>query len=65
MTAVFLRIKAPRKMGKTSLMSRILHHAKKQGDRTAFLNLWSQENLIDPNTFLQAFFISLSFSFGR
>ncbi|MDJ0797750.1 MAG: AAA-like domain-containing protein [Calothrix sp. MO_167.B12] len=50
-----IRIKAPRKMGKTSLMSRILHHAQQKGDRTAFLNLWSKENLTNLNTFLQGF----------
>ncbi|WP_235006634.1 AAA-like domain-containing protein, partial [Calothrix rhizosoleniae] len=50
-----IRIKAPRKMGKTSLMSRILHHGKEKGYHTAFLNLWSKENLTDLNTFLQGF----------
>ncbi|MDJ0615675.1 MAG: AAA-like domain-containing protein [Calothrix sp. MO_192.B10] len=59
-----IRIKAPRKMGKTSLMSRILHHAQQQGDRTAFLNLWSKENLTDLNTFLQAFCAILSEELG-
>ncbi len=33
-----IRIKAPREMGKTSLMSRIIHHAQKQGYQTASLN---------------------------
>ena len=59
-----IRIKAPRKMGKTSLMSRILHHAKKQGYCTAFLNLWSKENLTDLNTFLQGFCVILSEELG-
>ncbi len=59
-----IRIKAPRKMGKTSLMSRILHHAKQKGDRTAFLNLWSKENLSDLNTFLQAFCAIISEELG-
>lgn len=34
-----LRIKAPWKMGKTSLMSRILNHAASQGCRTVVVNL--------------------------
>ncbi|WP_414619564.1 AAA-like domain-containing protein [Calothrix sp. CCY 0018] len=59
-----IRIKAPRKMGKTSLMSRILYHAKKQGYHTAFLNLWSKENLTDLNTFLQGFCAIISEELG-
>lgn len=34
-----IRIKAPRQMGKSSLMLRILDHATQQGYRTAWLNL--------------------------
>ena len=34
-----IRIKAPRQMGKTSLMARILHHAGSQGHRTVSLSL--------------------------
>ena len=59
-----IRIKAPRKMGKTSLISRILDHAKKQGYHTAFLNLWSKENLTDLNTFLQEFCAIISEELG-
>jgi hypothetical protein len=33
-----IRIKAPRQMGKSSLMQRILHHARQQGYETAALN---------------------------
>lgn len=33
-----IRVKAPRRMGKTSLMSRILHHAASQGYRTVSLS---------------------------
>jgi hypothetical protein len=55
-----IRIKAPRKMGKTSLMTRILHHAKQQGYRTAFLNFWSQESLKDLSNFLQWFCTSIT-----
>jgi hypothetical protein len=34
-----IRIKAPRQMGKTSLMMRMLDHAKKQGHPTVYLSL--------------------------
>ncbi|AKG23387.1 AAA-like domain-containing protein [Calothrix sp. 336/3] len=59
-----IRIKAPRKMGKTSLMSRILSHGKKQGYHTALMNLWSKENLTDINTFLQGFCAIVSEELG-
>jgi hypothetical protein len=59
-----IRIKAPRKMGKTSLMSRILDYAKQKDYHTAFLNLWSKENLTDLNTFLQGFCAILSEELG-
>ena len=59
-----IRIKAPQKMGKTSLMSRILEHSKQKGYRTVSLNLWSQENLTDLNNFLQAFCATLSYELG-
>lgn len=36
-----IRIRAPRQMGKTSLMQRILHHARQQGHQTAYINLQS------------------------
>ncbi len=42
-----IRVKAPRQMGKTSLMARILHHAAKLGYRTAVLNL----QLVDSQIF--------------
>ena len=45
-------------------MSRILHHAKQKGYRTAFLNLWSKENLTDLNTFLQGFCAIVSEELG-
>jgi hypothetical protein len=38
-----IRVKAPRQMGKTSLMSRILHHASQQGYQTACLNFHSAD----------------------
>ncbi|MBN4004857.1 MAG: AAA-like domain-containing protein [Nostoc sp. LPT] len=59
-----IRIKAPQKMGKTSLMSRILEHSKQKGYRTVSINLWSQENLTDLNNFLQAFCATLSYELG-
>lgn len=61
---VLIRIKAPRKMGKTSLMSRILDYGKKQGYDTVLMNLWSKENLTDLNTFLQSFCAILSEELG-
>ena len=36
-----IRIKAPRQMGKSSLMLRVLNHATQQGHRSAWLNLQS------------------------
>lgn len=42
-----LRIKAPRQMGKTSLLARILHHAQQQGLQTVVLDL----QLVDGNMF--------------
>ncbi|MEH1951992.1 MAG: AAA-like domain-containing protein [Nostoc sp.] len=59
-----IRIKAPQKMGKTSLMSRILDHSQKKGYRTVSLNLWSKENLTDLSNFLQAFCAILSDELG-
>jgi hypothetical protein len=34
-----IRLKAPRQMGKTSIMMRLLHQAEQQGDRVVYLNL--------------------------
>ncbi|WP_242039837.1 AAA-like domain-containing protein [Anabaena sphaerica] len=59
-----IRIKAPRKMGKTHLISRIFDHYKKQGYRTVSINLWSQENLTNLNNFLQSFCTVLSLELG-
>jgi hypothetical protein len=33
-----IRIKAPRQMGKTSLLTRVLHHGTQHGSQTAYLN---------------------------
>ena len=59
-----IRIKAPRKMGKTYLISRIFDHVKQKGYRTVSINLWSQENLTDLKTFLQRFCAILSLELG-
>ncbi|MEM9003111.1 MAG: AAA-like domain-containing protein [Cyanobacteria bacterium P01_F01_bin.86] len=59
-----IRIKAARKMGKTSLMTRILHHAQKSGYRTTVLNM-RQANLgllNDPNRFLFWFCASVTYA---
>lgn len=50
-----VRIKAPREMGKTSLLLRILDYAKRQGYRTVSLNLEQVDQAIlsDLNQFLR------------
>jgi transcriptional regulator with XRE-family HTH domain len=52
-----IRIKAPRQMGKSSLMTRILHQSETQGDVTVCMNLQgiNGERLSDSNKFLQWF----------
>ncbi|WP_374885594.1 AAA-like domain-containing protein [Microseira sp. BLCC-F43] len=40
---VLLRIKAPRQLGKTSLLQRILHYAMEDKHRTAYLSLQSAD----------------------
>lgn len=61
-----IRIKAPRQMGKTSLMARILHQAKQQGARAIPLSfqLANQRSLTNPDTFLQWFCASVSLELG-
>lgn len=58
-----IRVKAPRQMGKTSLMSRILHHANQQGYLTASLNFQSAdaEFLSNLDQFLQWFCASITY----
>jgi len=41
--AALIRVKAPRQMGKTSLVQRILDHGKEQGYQTAYLNFQSAD----------------------
>ena len=50
-----IRIKAPKEMGKTSLLLRILHYANQQGYQTASLNLEQADQAIlsDLNQFLR------------
>lgn len=61
-----IRIKAPRQMGKTSLMARILQQAKQQGARTIPLSfqLANQRSLTNSDTFLQWFCASVSLELG-
>lgn len=50
-----IRIKAPRQMGKTSLLARILHQAEQQGDTAVYLNLQlaSHKFFSNSDTFLK------------
>jgi len=52
-----LRIMAPDLMGKTSLMERVLHYARQEGYRSAYLNLRDAERRVlkDLNSFLYWF----------
>ena len=57
-----IRIKAPRQMGKTSLMARILHHAGSQGHRTVSLSLQLADGKVftDLDKFLRWLCASIS-----
>ena len=57
-----IRIKAPRQMGKTSLMARILHHGSKLGYQTAALSLQlvDNQNFKNLDTFLRWFCLSVA-----
>jgi hypothetical protein len=57
-----VRVKAPREMGKTSLLLRLLDHAQKQNYCTTYLNLVQVDQAIcaDLNRFLRSFCISVS-----
>lgn len=59
-----LRIKAPRRMGKTWLMSKVLNHAANQGYRTVALNLRQavDQDYTDLDHFLRFFCTSVSLS---
>ncbi len=60
--AALIRIKAPRQLGKTSLMTRILHHARQHGYKTVSLNFQSAdaEFLSSLDQFLQWFCASIA-----
>ncbi|MGB6297098.1 MAG: AAA-like domain-containing protein [Rivularia sp. (in: cyanobacteria)] len=57
-----IRIKAPKQMGKSSLLARILHQAEQQGDKTVYLSLQvaSTKCFSDAETFLKWFCVSVS-----
>ncbi len=57
-----LRIKASLQMGKTELMSKVMHHAQQQGYRTVVLNLRyaSKEDFNNLDKFLQWFITSIA-----
>ncbi|MBD3883684.1 AAA-like domain-containing protein [Phormidium tenue FACHB-886] len=61
-----IRVKAPRQMGKTSLMARILHQAEQQGSRIVPLSfqLANQRIFNSSDTFLQWFCASVSLELG-
>ncbi len=61
-----IRVKAPRQMGKTSLMSRILNYSEQQGYRKACLNFQSadEEFLTNLDLFLQWFCVSITNEFS-
>ncbi len=61
-TGALIRIKAPRQMGKSSLMLRILNHASEQDYQTASLNfqLVDRDSLSSLDQFLQWFCTSIT-----
>lgn len=61
-SGALIRVKAPRQMGKSSLLSRIIDYADQQGYRTAYLNFQSADSefLSSLDRFLQWFCVSLS-----
>ena len=61
-----LRIKSPHRMGKSSLMARIINHAEILGYRTAVLNLeqTNQKIFADPEKFMQWFCASVGRGVG-
>lgn len=61
-----IRIKAPRQMGKTSLMARILHRAQSKGSKTIALSLQlaNQRVFANSDSFLQWFCASIGMELG-
>jgi AAA-like domain len=57
-----IRLKAPRQMGKTSMMMRLLHQAERQGDRTVYLSLEHapEAAMSDADRFLHWFCASVA-----
>ena len=57
-----IRLKAPRQMGKTSMMMRLLHQAETQGDRVVYLRLEQvmEQAWSDADRFLHWFCASVS-----
>ncbi|MBD2429829.1 MULTISPECIES: AAA-like domain-containing protein [Fischerella] len=62
-TGALIRVKAPRQMGKSSLMKRILHHAEQQGYQTVCINFQEAdaEFLNSSEKFLQWFSASITY----
>ncbi len=57
-----IRLKAPRQMGKTSMMMRLLHQAERQGDRSVYLSLEHapEAAMSDADRFLHWFCASVA-----
>ncbi|PLZ97918.1 adenylate cyclase [Fischerella thermalis CCMEE 5268] len=62
-TGALIRVKAPRQMGKSSLMRRILHHTEQQGYQTVCINFQDAdaEFLNSSEKFLQWFSASITY----
>jgi hypothetical protein len=65
-SGALIRIKAPRQMGKSSLMQRVLAYGQGAGQRTAYINLQSAdaEFLNDIDSFLRWFCATVSDALG-
>ncbi|MDJ0618688.1 MAG: AAA-like domain-containing protein [Calothrix sp. MO_192.B10] len=63
---VLLRIKAPRRMGKSSLITRIIHQARLQKYKTIYLSFYMAEKAVfqSLDTFLQWFCASITLGLG-
>jgi hypothetical protein len=61
-SGTLIRIKAPQKMGKTSLLTRILHHTKQQNYRTACVSFHEPDSEVfaDLDQFLRWFCTSVT-----
>ena len=65
-SGALIRIKAPRQMGKSSLMQRVLNHANQKGHQTAQINFQSvdAEYLANLDQFLQWFCATVANALG-